>query len=569
MTVVLVGNPNAGKSRLFNRLTGARAEVGNRPGVTIDRMHARFRTEDTLVDLPGIYSLSPESADEARAVSYIRDGAYDMIYNVVDATCIKRSLALTQELLHLARPMLVVVTMTDEARKRGITVDHAALSRRLGVPVFAVSAKTGEGIDMLLSGKSVYAHTDITRPVVTEDEDVGTPLSDRIDAVLTHRVFGLPFFAAIMALVFFFVFGAPGKALSTVFDLCVLQPIRNAVFYLCEHFSVTDRLSELLLDGILGGVSSVLLFLPQILLLYLFLAVLEDSGYMARVAMLCHPLTARIGMDGRAAVAFLLGIGCTVPAILSTDTLTDPSERRRATLILPFVSCGARATVYGIVTAVLFPRSGWLVGFFLYALGLFVAFLTAKLLLRAEKPKKRMLCIEFPPYRMPSLSSVTQSLGRRTRAFLAKAGSVVFLSSLCLYLLSAYGATDGGIAFVSDAKNSFLYRMGEYLSPLFAPIGLSSPVAVAALLSGIAGKETVVVALGILVGKGSIPIAVLSPTSALPFLVFLSLAFPCTATLSVMRRRVGRRGVFVYAAYSTAVAYFMSLLVYRVALLFA
>lgn len=568
MTVILVGNPNAGKSRLFNRLTGAKAEVGNRPGVTVDSADARFRTEDTLVDLPGIYSLSPESTDEARTVSYICDGVYDMIYNVVDATCLKRSLSLTRELLRLSRPMLVVVTMIDEAKTRGITVDSAALSRKLGVPVFAVSAKTGEGIDALLSGKSVYAHTDIARPAVTEDENHETPLSDRIDAVLTHRLFGLPIFISLMALVFFLVFGAPGKALASLFELCAIRPIGNAVSYLCEHFVVADRLTALLLDGVLGGISAVLLFLPQILLLYFFLAVLEDSGYMARVAMLCHPLTARLGLDGRAAIAFLLGIGCTVPAILSLDTLGDTSEQRRATLMLPFVPCGARATVYGIVTAALFPRYGWLVGFSLYAVGLLVAFLTARFLLRAEMSKKRTLCIEFPPYRMPSVASVLPSLGRRTRAFLVKAGSVVFLSSLCIYLLSSCGIYDGKLAFVTNADGSLLYRASAWLSPLFAPIGLSSPAAVAALLSGISGKETVVAALSILSGGVGVT-GVLSTATAPPFLVFLSLAFPCTATLSVMRRRVGRRAAFLYILYSTAVAYLFSFLSYRAALLFA
>lgn len=575
--ILLVGNPNVGKTTLYNRLTGLSQKVGNRPGVTVTETCGRVqgcKEETLLCDLPGIYSLTPQSEDEKNAVAALL-GNFDAVYCVIDATCLARGLFLLCELSRRRLPIAVILTMTDEAAHRGIRVDYARLSSLTGMPVYPVSAPKNEGFDALREAPLPPLSHPLTLTARNLADAVShrrlheRSMSDRIDRVLTDRRFGVSFFLLVMATVFYTVFGLPGETLTRLFRGFLFGPLYHGTETLFLKLSLAPPLRAFLLEGVFGGVGSVVAFLPQIALLFLLLTLLEDSGYMARIAFLMQPYTSRIGLDGRAAISFLLGFGCTIPAIMSAGILPDARQRKRAVLLLPFISCSARVTVYGVFLSAFFPRYGWLVCFFLYGLGFLAVSLTAILLRAAFPSGEKPFCIEFPPYRRPAIRTLSYTVLRRVGEFLLRAGSVIFLVSTLLWLCGNLTPT-GRLCLLPN--ESILYRIGRFLSPFFAPLGFGFPEAAAALLSGLGAKESILSTFGIMMGSG-LPAEVLpqlfGKASALSFLTFVSLYVPCVATLTAMRREIPqKRSVILFLFYSIAVAYVFSFLVYRAVLLF-
>ncbi len=579
MRLLLFGNPNVGKTSLFNRMTGKKATVGNRPGVTVESGRAAFvyaGRHYEVTDVPGTYSLRPDSED-GRVASHALEGDYDCIYAVMDMTALLRGLSLFSELSALHKPIIVVLTFLDEAMRRGITVDLTRLSKILDAPVYAVSAKNGQGMDRLLSAsppppprRLTLSPRQIVSATLKADKKPVRERSDKIDLLLTDRRFALPFFLLVMAAVFFIVFGPVGGFLSDLLHSLLFDSIYGGLSSLLAGMGTAPPLQSFFLDGVYGGVSEVLSFLPQIALLFLLLTALEESGYMARVAYILTPYTAALGLDGRAAISFLLGFGCTVPAVMSARTMENTREQKKTVFLLPFLSCSARATVYGAFIPALFPEYGFFVGLFLYLLGFLAVFLTSRLLLLRFPSGSEHFFLEFPPYRRPSARALLSAVGRQSAAFLKKAGSVILLVSAAFWLL---GNLTPDFRYSLGFSDSILFMLGSALAPLFRPLGFGTPEAVAALLSGLGAKEAVLSVIGIVCPGKSLFSAVSSlftPASGIAFLVFLSLSFPCAATLAAVRGELRRRRSFLFFLfYILAVAYLFSLLTYHALLLLA
>ena len=641
--IALAGNPNCGKSTLFNRLTGSRQHIGNFPGVTVEKKAGSLlaRPGAVLVDLPGIYALSPHSAEEVVARDFLLRPEVGLILNVVDATSLPRSLYFTLQLLELGKPLLFVLNQIDALE--GQTIGIARLSAALGVPVFPVSARTGEGMDALtaalqaelfppppegprcfsgplaetLSQVSQLAAPALERtglppafaavglltgdPFVTRRLALPQPVREalaalapptpsvqiaaaryayvekllarcvwgpatpaaarrtrRLDALFTHRVWGLPLFFALLGGVFFLTFRGIGGPLRTG----LAQGLGALPKWLAPQIPLSPLLSRLLWDGLWAGVGTVLSFLPILLTLFFCLALLEDSGYLARIAFLCDRPLRRFGLSGRAVVPLLLGYGCSVPAILAARTLSSRRERALVIVVAPFLSCGAKLPLYALITAQFFPRQGGWVLAGVYCLGLVTALGSAALLSRLWPGPPPPFVLELPPYRLPRPTDLLRHTWERTRDFLRKAFSVILLATLLVCLLQSL--TPAG-RYTSQSSQSLLAALGSRLSPLFAPLGFGFWPFAAALLTGLLAKESIPATLAVLL-PGPALTACLSPAAALSFLVFSVLYTPCTAALAATRRELGDwKPALAAVLYQTAVAYLFACLIYSIA----
>lgn len=590
--LALAGNQNSGKTTLFNRLTGSNQHVGNFPGVTVEKKEGFVKNhkEAVLVDLPGIYSLSPYTSEEVVTRDFILEEGPRVIINIIDATNIERNLYLTLQLMELQIPMVIALNMMDEVRASGGSINVAELSKRLGMPVIPISAAKNEGITELIDvviqraesprelprldfchgevHKAIHsiAHIiedqaqragyplrfaatkmvegdgptmealhltenqrDIIGHVTSEMEEVlGTDReaaladmrysyieglcadcvkkhretneqirSERIDRVLTHRVFAIPIFFGMMLLIFWLTFDVIGGRLQGLLEGLIDQ----GAGLLGEALAAADVsawMRSLLLDGVCAGVGSVLSFLPLIVLLFFFLSLLEDSGYMARVAFVMDKLLRRLGLSGRSFVPMLIGFGCSVPAIMSTRTLSSDRDRKMTILLTPFMSCSAKLPIYGMITAAFFPRHGGLVMISLYLLGILTAVLSALLLKgTAFKGKPVPFVMELPAYRVPSPKSVGLHMWEKAKDFLKKAFTIIFLASIVIWFLQSF---DWHFNLVSDSSQSILAGLGSLIAPVFAPLGFSDWRASTALITGITAKETVVSTLTVLTG---------------------------------------------------------------------
>lgn len=589
--LALVGNPNAGKTTLFNALTGGREHVGNRPGVTVSVSSRRLSGGGAVMaDLPGVYSLEPCSAEEALAREYLTSARPDAIVNIVDATNLERNLYLTTQLLELGIPVVLALNMMDEARKLGIRFDTERLSAMLGVAVVPISARSGEGLEPLR--RIMLSARERPRPIGASSPEAryrriaaivaqcvrrkprGTTRSDRIDALLTSAFPGIPIFLGVMALVFVLTFDTLGQWLSGGVEALLTWLIGAADAGL-KAAGVSPWLHSLICDGLLTGVGGVLAFLPQIALLFFFLSLLEDSGYMARTAFMTDRLLRRFGISGRAFIPMLMGFGCTVPAALATRTLASPRERRLTIFMLPFMSCSAKLPVYALVTAAFFPAHRGLVLLSLYLLGICGALLTGLLFGSARKRDGASpFIIELPPYRLPRLKNTFMYAGGRIQHFVTKAGTIILLMSLALWLLMNF---DWSLRMVAEPRDGMLCAIGGWIAPAFKLLGFGSWQAAVALLTGLIAKEAVVSSLSLFLGVpgGAALSAALgslfTPVSAYAFLVFVLLYVPCFAALATMRRELGGyRYVIFSVLYQTLVAYLAAAAAYAVgSMLFA
>ena len=636
ITFALAGNQNCGKTTLFNQLTGSNQHVGNFPGVTVDRKDGQIRKhpEATVVDLPGIYSLSPYSNEEIVTRDFLINERPEGIINIVDATNIERNLYLTMQLIELGIPMVLALNMMDEMRANGNTVLVNQLEAELGIPVVPISAAKNEGIDELIehamqvamnqekparvdfcSGamhRCIHAichliedhaqrakvplrfaatklvegdepmlerlhlsdnEKDLLEHAITEMEsDLSTDreaaLADmryafigalcehtvikkgesreharsvKIDSLLTHRFLAIPIFLAIMGLVFWLTFGLIGQGLSDLLALG-LDALTGVVDTALTNYGINPVVHSLVIDGIFAGVGSVLTFLPIIVVLFFFLSILEDSGYMARVAFVMDKLLRKIGLSGRSFVPMLIGFGCSVPAIMSTRTLSSERDRKMTILLTPFMSCSAKLPIYAMFTAAFFPKYQALVMIGLYLMGILVGILFGLLLKgTAFKGEPVPFVMELPNYRLPSATSVLRLMWEKAKDFLTKAFTVIFVASIVIWFLQTF---DTRLNVVTDSSTSLLALLGGLIAPLFAPLGFGDWRVSTALITGFTAKEAVVSTLAVLTGSSlsTLPQALgglFTPFTAFVFLTFTLLYTPCVAAIAAVKREMG------------------------------
>lgn len=606
--IALCGNPNCGKSTLFNLLTGSNQKVGNWAGVTVEYKYGllKGRRDVTVVDTPGIYSLTPFSPDEQVTLNYLTDSKPDLIINVADATNLQRSLYLTMQLARQGIPMVVALNLQDEAEKLGIRADADALEREIGCKFFGISAAKAIGTDKL----TAYCLTLLTRshcaralpnstprsPAQSHDSANGQPAerqaqdmyaqidriiarcvtqraptadsrsrTDKIDAVLLNKWLAFPIFAAVMTAVFYISVGGPGRYLSNLLEEYVLPLLRKGISALLR--SSPAWLRSLALDGLTDGVMSVLGFTPQVMLLFGCIALLEASGYMARIALLTDRLLRQIGLGGRSFVSLVLGCGCSVPAINATRGIKSQSERIATATLTPMMPCSAKLAVIAYFTAQVFDGNA-LIAMSFYLLSI-VTVIAGGAVLKAANRRKRnegdIFVLELPPYRAPTPANVLKQMWLRGKAFVAKAGTVILAASGVMWFLKTFGAD----LQMTDVDNSLLALLGKALSPIFVPLGFDDggcgwQFSVAAL-SGIAAKETVVTTLNILLPQGAANC--ISALGAYSFVAYNLLTVPCVAATAASFAEQGRKNGLKAMLFQSVTAYIVCLTLYQGTLL--
>ena len=665
MIFALAGNQNCGKTTLFNQMTGSNQHVGNFPGVTVERKDGVVRGHNsaTVVDLPGIYSLSPYSSEEIVTRDFLLKQHPDAIINIVDATNIERNLYLSMQLIELNIPMVIALNMMDEVRANGGTVRIPEFQRQIGVPVVPISASKNQGIGELIdialetarfrrlpkrqdfcSGavhRTVHsiAHMvedhaqrihvpprfaatklvegdepmqralalseneiDMINHDVTEMErelrtDREAALADmrytfieklcaatvvrmgeskehkrsvRIDRVLTGKYLAIPIFLLIMILIFWLTFGLVGKALSDLLSIGI-DAVTSAASAGLTAYGINPVVKSLIVDGVFAGVGSVLQFLPTIVVLFFCLSILEDSGYMARVAFVMDKLLRKIGLSGRSFVPMLIGFGCSVPAIMSARTLSSERDRKMTILLTPFMSCSAKLPIYAIFTAAFFPKHAVLVMILLYVTGMLMAVVSGLLMKKTIFPGNPVpFVMELPNYRMPSARSVLLLVWDKAKGFLVRAFTVIFLATIVIWFLQTF---DAHFNVVSSGQDSMLAVVGKFVAPVFAPLGFGDWRASTALLTGFTAKEAVISTLAILMGTttsglGAALSTMLTPLTAFAFLIFTLLYTPCVAAINAVKREMNSTaGAFFVMVYQCVVAWIMAFLVYHAGLI--
>lgn len=663
MIIALLGNPNSGKTTLFNQLTGSNQHVGNFPGVTVEKKEGSIKGHKnvSLVDLPGIYSLSPYTAEEVVTRDFLLNDKPEAVINIVDATNIERNLYLTLQLMEVGVPVVVALNMMDEVRSNGDTIDIDLLSKNLGLPIVPISATKNEGCAELVM-KTIQVAGDKKRPrtldlckgevhkavhsvahiieseikkaglppryaatkvvegdhitleklnitpseqgviekIVTEMEhNLGTDreaaLADmryefitdackvavkksgssrelqrsiKIDNLLTHKYLGIPIFLFVMLLVFYLTFNVFGAFLSDGFSVGI-DWVTSMIDVGLTNLGINEAVHSLIIDGVCMGVGSVLSFLPTIVTLFFFLSILEDTGYMARVAFVMDKLLRKIGLSGRSFVPMLIGFGCSVPAIMATRTLASQRDRRMTILLTPFMSCSAKLPIYATFTAAFFPNHAPLVLIGLYVGGMVVGILYGLLLKNTMfRGNPVPFVMELPAYRLPSAKSVIIHMWEKAKDFLVKAFTIIFVASIVIWLLQSF---DYRLMMVSDGSDSMLAAIGRFIAPIFAPLGFGDWVSSTALITGLTAKEAVVSTLAVLTNVSDISMLpnalseIFTPLSAISFLVFTLLYMPCFAAVAAVKRELGglRYAVAAMAA-QCGVAWIVACLVYQV-----
>lgn len=686
----LAGNQNSGKTTLFNRLTGSNQHVGNWPGVTVEQKtgtmihhhhggsthfgppllrrkeHAAENTDVQIVDLPGIYSLSPYTMEEVVSRDFITLQKPDAVINIVDATNLERNLYLTLQLAELETPMVVALNMMDEVSKNGDTIYVEKLSQALGVAVVPICARKGDGMDelvrqaMLAAEKKQlprkldichgethetlhaivhliedyarskglsprYAGTKllegdermekllgldentlhiigemitrleqkegmeraaimadarytfldgVMRQCVAKAREMPESISARIDKVVMHRVLAFPILILTMLLVFFITFGPIGTAIADGFAALIDQAIAWIDAGLTQA-NAAAWVHDLLVNGVLAGVGSVLGFLPTIVILFLLLSVLEDSGYMARAAFLIDKPMRKLGLNGRSFIPMVMGFGCTVPAVMGARSMQSQRDRRFTIMLTPFMSCGAKVPIYALFTRAFFPQQGVLVMCCLYVGGMVMAVLSALVLKRTVfHGDAAPFIMELPAYRLPTPGNVWRTLWDKARDFLQRAFTIILAATVAVWFLQNYTFS---LTQAQTLEESMMGVIGGLIAPLFKPMGFGSIAPATAIITGVIAKESVVSTLSVLSGvevtsdamlvalRGIFPTAM----SAVSFLTFVLLYMPCVAAYAAMRREMEGKGVALASvAAQTALAWVTALVVYQVGSLF-
>lgn len=629
INVACVGNPNCGKTTLFNALTGSRLKVANWPGVTVERVEGRTSYEGvdiTLIDTPGIYSLTSYTIEERVTRTCVMDDDIDVIINIVDASSLERNLYLTLQLLELGKPVVLALNMMDIVKEQGMEIDLHRLPEMLGnIPVVPVSAAKRTGLDILLhavihhyeEGMDEYvldypeylenkiaklevmmqahypSHFSVrwhAIKLLEDDEEVRrehpiriedvvdksyekeiiqckyayiekvvqetlfhksqkAAFTDKIDRVLTHSLWGIPVFLLIMCMVFFLTFTV-GDALKGVFET-MLSGLSDSTAAFLESIRVSDWLCSLIVDGIIAGVGGILTFIPNIAILFLALAILEDSGYMARVAYVMDSLMGKVGLSGKAFLPMILGFGCTVPAIMATRALETERDRRKTMIVTPFMSCSARLPIYVLFSEMFFGNYAVFAALSMYVIGMAVAVLSALIINGIQKGKVNdSLLIELPEYKRPNGRTICIYVWNKLKDYLTKAGTTIFLASILIWFVLNFGVT----GMVENPADSFGAVIGRLLVPVLKPAGLGMWQIGVALLSGVSAKELVVSSFAVLFGvsnaNSQAGMAAMmanvqavnpafGPLNAYCLMLFCLLYVPCVATVATIRKESG------------------------------
>lgn len=587
--IALVGMPNTGKSTLFNRLTGSVAHVGNWPGLTVELLSAKLLLGANmveLVDLPGLHNLHGFSEDERVARHFVETQAVNGLLLVLNTTQLERQLALVLQLKALGLPMLLALNMADEAKSRGIRVDLAALEARLGIPVRLISAKHGQGVAELREALTAWLkqHPEARTARVAalaEDDDIehtldellaqttcfpqtlSASLTDRIDHALLHTWLGLPLFALIMLAMFQVVYGL-GTPLQD--GLAWGLDLAKTLWLAPLAATLPAWLASLLLDGLYDGIGTVMSFLPIIVVFFLAMAVVEDSGYLARAAFLMDALMSRMGLDGRAFVMQLMGFGCNVPAMMGTRVMRNRAQRILTMMMIPFSLCSARLQVFLFFTSAVFsPRAAPWVLFSLYAISFAVAFLTAWLLRGRTRHHPDPLLMELPPYRLPTLPHLLRQAWRESWNFLRQAGGFIILGVTLVWFLTHYptGAVVAG-------PETLAGQLAGWMEPVFTPLGIDRLLSIA-LLFGFVAKEVVIGSLAVIYGAGPTELTgvlahQLDWVKAYSFMLFTLIYTPCLSALATLKRESGSsKYMFASLAWSLSLAWVVSFSFYQVA----
>lgn len=652
LTIALVGNPNCGKTTVFNALTGSKEYVGNRAGVTVEEKKGRLKgnSDITIVDLPGIYSLSPYTNEEIITEKYIIEKAPDVILNVADASGIERSLYLTTQLAEKGIPVVLMLNMWDYAEKKGIIADAEKLSRLLGIKVLKTSASKGEGlseavraaveaakapylpnlgffgrqtenalrqISPLIKGKIAekqrrsYAvrllergsglnldleeqkkineiRSELSQSLAADCEEIiiserydfiektvkecvvktktETTATERIDRILTGKYTAIPCFLAIMALVYFLSAGPIGSFLSARLTDFITNDLGEALEAFLVSVNAADWTVSLIRGGIIGGVGSVLGFLPQLALLFLMLSLLEDLGYMARAAFIMDRFFRFFGLSGKSFIPMLIATGCGVPAVMSSRTIDNPAHRRMTIITSTFMPCGAKLPVISMVSTLFFEGKWW-VAPICYLIGISAVLLSGLILKKTFifKDTDTPFIIELPEYRIPTAKNTLKTVYERTSSFVKRAGSVILLASAAIWFLSGFKITSGGIAPAENSLNSILGSAGEKIAPIFTPLGFGDWRASVASLMGLLAKEELVGVFGVV---GTAESVFKGGLEAFSFLIFNLLCSPCIAAVTAIGKEMNSFKWTLFALlYQTMLAYAVSLIVYQLGLL--
>ncbi|WP_346876243.1 MULTISPECIES: ferrous iron transport protein B [unclassified Clostridium] len=664
--IALAGNPNCGKTTIFNELTGSSQYVGNWPGVTVEKKEGKLKghKDVTIVDLPGIYSLSPYTLEEVVTRNFLIDERPDVIINIVDGSNIERNLYLTTQLVELGIPVVIALNMMDVVNKNGDIINTSKLSKSLGCEVLETSALKGKGlkelsdkaveigkstpnvtllntfskdteevisnIEKLLKGNSLIKNPrwfyiklferdekvleylkldnntkdkldnlinnyeeslddDAESIITTERYDyIGKIItscvkkknnsnlstSDKIDKVVTNRWLALPIFALVMLGIYYIAVTTIGTiATDWVNDTLFAELIQGNVSNWLMNMQVADWLHGLIVDGIIGGVGAVLGFVPQIMVLFFLISLLEDCGYMARVAFIMDRIFRRFGLSGKSFIPMLIGSGCSVPAVMASRTIENDRDRKMTIMLTPFIPCSAKLPVFALLAGAFFPSQPWAAPS-MYFLGIAMVILSGIILKKTKlfKGDPAPFVMELPQYRIPSLKGLLIHMWDRGKAFIIKAGTIIFVASGLIWFLQSFSWSLQMV----DAQDSILASIGNVIAPIFAPLGFGNWQSAVATVTGFLAKENVVATFGVLFGLGaelteSDPNLVstmgqlFNVVSAYSFMAFTLLAAPCFAAIGAIKREMGSwKWTFIAIGYQTGLAYVVSLIIYQV-----
>ena len=676
--IALAGNPNCGKTTMFNALTGANQYVGNWPGVTVEKKEGKLKGkkgkgEDIIVtDLPGIYSLSPYTLEEVVSRDYVLKENPDVIIDLVDATNIERNLYLTTQLIETGVPVVIALNMADLLEKRGIKIDTKRLSMLLDCPIIETSALKGEGLDKLIdeavktakkssvdlpkeiftkemeeaisevkevlpssitedkkrwyavkflendekvkeamklsaSGQSLVdskrqdlekKHDDDMESIVTDErykfiqKIVNTTVkkakdkltvSDKIDRIVTNRILGIPIFVAIMWLVYYVSVTTVGTFVTDWTNDVFVVAIQDFFTNILTSLGAGDMVMGLVVDGIIGGLGAVLGFVPQMAILFLFLSILEDCGYMVRIAFVMDRVFRHFGLSGKSFIPLLISSGCGIPGIMASKTIEQDNDRRLTIMTATFIPCGAKLPVIALMGGVIAGETaGYAESSFIaplmYFIGI-VAVLVAAIILKKTKPfsgKPAPFVMELPQYHIPQVKTVLLHVWERLKGFIIKAGTILFLACVVMWFLGGFGFTDGGFGMVEDSADSLMAAIGGVIAPLFAPLGFGEWQPVAASISGFTAKEAIVSTMGVLANVAgdtedavnvAAGVASWFPTgiAAFSFLMFNLLDSPCLAAIATMAKEMNDRKWFWFAIlFQNIFAYIVCLCFYQI-----
>lgn len=580
LVAALVGNPNVGKTTLFNLLTGSKQYVGNWAGVTVEKKEGFLNNNIKIVDLPGIYAMDTYSNEEKVSKEFLKNEAVDVIINIVDAANLERNLYLTTQLKHFNKPIILILNMVDTAKDKGININYEILSRKLNVTVIPIIAAKGKGTekvkDILESGNFFHSTNDndyhfhseaeaylyienILLSCITRSGNIHTTFTEKIDKILLNKFLAYPLFLLLLFLIFKFTFSWVGQPLADI-----LQSFLNDFIVVKLNgllASSSPWFKSLIIQGVIGGVGSVIVFLPIILCLFLGISILEDSGYMARAAFIMDKLMRKMGLSGKAFIPLIVGFGCSVPAVMSARTLESEKDRKLTALIVPLMSCNARLPVYGLFAGVLFAGNKATIVFSLYLLGISMAFLVGMIFRHTIfKKDEEPFLIELPEYKLPDIKNLSLHTFEKSKGFIQKAGTIIFSMSVVLWFLSNFNFS--GFCTLDE---SILAGIGKIISPVFAPLGFGNWQSSVALLAGLMAKEIIVDTLGVIYGPN---LAHILPTaftqlSAYSFLVFVLLYTPCISVIATMRKEYGRKMAAFSLIYQLVLAWCVSFIVFN------